>query len=300
MDAAGLAARDGGLPDQARRGTPAHHDSWRRFGARHAGSPDLDATRRVGGGTVAALWRYTQRMEFTFENGPPAWIEWEGVRWYRRSKSGHYADRTGVLLHVAVWERVSGHRLPRGHVVHHRDTDVTNNYPSNLELLTRGEHIRHHNLEEPRGVAALSPAERSDKARKSWAGRPAREHSCVQCGAPYTSTGQRPMYCSPKCRMAAFKARRAERGTAPLAAKPCEWCGTSFLPGDPRTMYCGQRCRDAASGAAKVARNRARLGKPGCLECGGEFTPKDARQVFCSGTCRDRYRRNESRARWAG
>jgi hypothetical protein len=237
-------------------------------------------------------------MEFT--PGPPAWFEWESARWYRRSKSGHYADRAGVLLHVAVWEKVNGRPLPRGHVVHHLNENPGDNDPSNLQLLTRGEHIRLHNLEKPRGVAALSPAERSSKAKKSWADRPAREHSCVQCGASYFSTGQRPMYCSPRCRMAAFKTRRAERGTAPLPAKPCEWCDTSFVPGDPRTMYCTRQCCDAAGGAAKAARNRARLGKPGCLECGAEFTPKDARQVFCSGPCRERYRRNESRARWAG
>lgn len=238
-------------------------------------------------------------MEFTY--GPPAWIEWEGIRWYRRSKgSGHYADRTGCLLHVAVWEREHRQPLPAGHVVHHIDHDVVNNAPANLQLLTKSEHIRHHNLKEPRGVAAMPAADCIRTARSSWSGRPERERACNVCGAVYTSKGQRAMYCSPKCRSAAFRADREERGRAPLPERQCEWCGSGFIPRDRRTVYCGPVCRQYAGDAAKRARARARLGIPGCETCGERFTPKDGRQRFCSGPCRERHARRERRAQWAG
>lgn len=239
-------------------------------------------------------------MDFVF--GPPRWIEWEGVRWYQRGRgTGHYADRTGCLLHVAVWERVHGQPLPDGHVVHHVDHDVTNNDPGNLQLLTRADHIRLHNLEHPRGVAAPAYQEqRSAKARDSWADRPERERTCTVCATVFMSKGQRAMYCSPQCKAAAFRADHRERGDAPLPERECEWCGTGFIPPDRRTVYCGGQCRQRAGDAAKRARNRARLGIPGCEYCGTPFEPKDGRQRFCGDLCRTRYGRREGRARWAG
>lgn len=238
-------------------------------------------------------------MDFTM--GPPAWIEWEGVRWYRRSRgTGHYADRTGCLLHVAVWERVNGRPLPDGHVVHHIDHDVTHNDPSNLQLLTRSEHIRHHNLDNPRGIAVAEVRERSRVARSSWAGRPERERTCTVCGGTFMSKGQRAMYCSSKCKLSAFNADHRERGNDPLPDRECEWCGDAFTPRDRRTVYCGPTCRQRAGDAAKVARARVRLGTPGCELCGTPFVPKDGRQRFCSDSCRERHTRREGRARWAG
>jgi len=237
-------------------------------------------------------------MEFAY--GPPAWIEWEGVRFYRRSKSGHYADRTGCLLHVAVWERAHKRRIPDGHAVHHKDEDKVNNGAGNLELLTKAEHTRHHNLTEPRGIAVLATAERSGISRNSWANRPERDFACNVCGTSFKSKGQRAMYCSPNCRAAAFRADHRKRGQDALADRQCEWCGDSFTPPDRRTVYCGPACRQRAGDGAKRARNRARLGIPACAACGNLFTPKDGRQRFCSGLCRQRHARREARARWAG
>jgi HNH endonuclease len=47
------------------------------------------------------------------------------------------------LRAVVVWERKHG-RLPRGHIVHHKDHDTLNDSPRNLEALTRAEHVREH------------------------------------------------------------------------------------------------------------------------------------------------------------
>lgn len=236
-----------------------------------------------------------------FVAGPPAWIEWEGVRWYRRSRgSGHYADRTGCLLHVAVWEREHHQPLPDGYVVHHADHNVVNNHPSNLQLLSRSEHIRLHNLERPRGLAVFSTEHRSRASTSAWEKKPEREHHCAICGTVFMSKGQRAKYCSPRCRAAAFRADHRERGNDPLPERPCEWCGDSFVPRDHRTIYCAAECRERAGRAAQRARNRARLGVPACETCGDTFTPKDGRQRFCSGPCRERHARRESRARWSG
>lgn len=50
-------------------------------------------------------------------------------------------------LAIVVWERANGRRLPRGYVVHHRDRDTLNDEPSNLEALTRREHLEEHRLD---------------------------------------------------------------------------------------------------------------------------------------------------------
>jgi hypothetical protein len=235
-----------------------------------------------------------------FAAGPPSWIEWEGIRWYRRSKgSGHYADRTGCLLHVAVWEREHGRTLPDGHVVHHIDHNVANNDPSNLELLTRSEHNRHHAKHTPRGFAAFTREERSEKTSRGWAEREPAERICVICGERFMAKTQRAIYCSGRCRGAAFRADHAERGDAPLPGRPCVVCGTLFVPRDRRKIYCGDICRDRAGGERRVARNRERLGTRSCKECGQSFIPKDGRQDYCSRTCRERNIRKERRAGWA-
>ncbi len=46
--------------------------------------------------------------------------------------------------HVVIMERLIGRRIERHEVVHHVDEDKHNNTPSNLQLMTRKEHARHH------------------------------------------------------------------------------------------------------------------------------------------------------------
>lgn len=57
----------------------------------------------------------------------------------------HPWPRKGYLReHIRVMELNIGRRLQTNEVVHHRDHDRKNNKLENLELLTRGEHIRQH------------------------------------------------------------------------------------------------------------------------------------------------------------
>lgn len=48
---------------------------------------------------------------------------------------------------IVVWERHHGRKLPRGHVVHHRDRNSLNDSPDNLEALTRAAHLNEHRHE---------------------------------------------------------------------------------------------------------------------------------------------------------
>jgi hypothetical protein len=47
------------------------------------------------------------------------------------------------LRAVVVWEATHG-PLPKGRLVHHRDRNPLNDEPSNLEALTRAEHVKEH------------------------------------------------------------------------------------------------------------------------------------------------------------
>lgn len=64
-----------------------------------------------------------------------------------------------------VWEREHGRRVPRGHVIHHKDRDPLNDAPENLVALTRSEHAREH-AEEAK-AAGFS----SDESRERAAAR---------------------------------------------------------------------------------------------------------------------------------
>lgn len=43
-----------------------------------------------------------------------------------------------------AWETHHARKLPKGHVVHHRDRDSMNDRPANLQSMTKQEHINEH------------------------------------------------------------------------------------------------------------------------------------------------------------
>lgn len=147
-------------------------------------------------------------MEFIA--GPPAWLEWDGQRWYR-SRKGYYQNRAGVQLQTVVWERVHDCRVPDGQVVHHRDEDPANNQPDNLQLLTRREHLEAHGqLGRPQPPEVRQAISEAQKA--SWAKRKPRTRVCANCGEDFQSTGQRAKFCGEQCRTAAYREQhRASR-----------------------------------------------------------------------------------------
>lgn len=70
-------------------------------------------------------------------------------RGYRRIQRPSWftggSDGNCVLEHQVVWCAVHNvTQVPTGYIVHHKDGDKLNNSPSNLELLHRREHAKHH------------------------------------------------------------------------------------------------------------------------------------------------------------
>ncbi len=79
---------------------------------------------------------------------------WAGKARGTRINSKGYVEFTsgpdvGRLQHDVIVEQRIGRRLRPDEIVHHRDECRSNNDPSNLELMTRGEHSRLHRLAEP-------------------------------------------------------------------------------------------------------------------------------------------------------
>lgn len=60
---------------------------------------------------------------------------------YLEYTRGPYKGRS---IHVVAMEKVIGRRLFANEVVHHKDENKTNNVLSNLQLMTRSEHTKHH------------------------------------------------------------------------------------------------------------------------------------------------------------
>lgn len=61
--------------------------------------------------------------------------------WYTGNTNGGK-----VLEHILVYCEHNGlTEIPKGHVVHHIDHSRDNNSPDNLQMMTIGEHLRHHN-----------------------------------------------------------------------------------------------------------------------------------------------------------
>lgn len=71
--------------------------------------------------------------------------------------NGRTSDR--ILHHRYVMEKHLGRKLSSDEIIHHKDGDKWNNNISNLEIVTRAEHINIHRdeLEQMRGLSRHSP-----------------------------------------------------------------------------------------------------------------------------------------------
>lgn len=64
----------------------------------------------------------------------------------RGTGSRGYVKLNGRHEHRVVAERMLGRQLAKGEIVHHLDGNKRNNDPSNLVVMTQGEHMREHGL----------------------------------------------------------------------------------------------------------------------------------------------------------
>ena len=65
---------------------------------------------------------------------------------------------------------------------------------------------------------------------------------CAHCGQTYTPIRASSVYCTPKCRVAAHRARQP---TAALVAV-CVVCGKEFEAGRAGALYCSPSCKGKA------------------------------------------------------
>lgn len=75
-----------------------------------------------------------------------------GKKWRQDKRTGYYLcttlDESGNRrrLHVEVWERAHGVRVPPGCVIHHLDWNKSNNNINNLICVSIWEHEQIHNI----------------------------------------------------------------------------------------------------------------------------------------------------------
>ena len=81
---------------------------------------------------------HMQRNELGQFAGGRRTVWTSGYVWIR-TRTGWRAE------HIVKWERYRG-PVPKGHIVHHKDDNKENNKLSNLQLMSRAEHQRHHHL----------------------------------------------------------------------------------------------------------------------------------------------------------
>ena len=152
--------------------------------------------------------------------------EFNGVRYYF---CGHYFQRKGVRLHLAVWWHHHG-IIPPGHHIHHKDENRSNNAIENFERLEGREHRGlHGKASGERGRDHLKLAQVAAAAwHQSEAGQrwhiqhgqnlTGREHPrtpaiCQVCGENFMAAVAQIEYakfCGPNCKAKDFRRRHRD------------------------------------------------------------------------------------------
>lgn len=158
-------------------------------------------------------------------------IVYDSVTWHQRP-SGHYHNKRRGYLHRYIWQKANGPILPK-FVIHHADHNVKNNDLSNLVLMSKSDHQRHH--------STGRPATEKQKAAAKLAlqqARVPRPEVCIVCSAGFFSTafGKTTKFCSTSClerwRSNAFKPEQ----------RACIVCQGSYIAVKPFQRYCCKRC----------------------------------------------------------
>lgn len=150
---------------------------------------------------------------------------------YRLWPSDKYLSRGGKKLHRDVWEGAFG-PIPKGCHIHHRDHDATNNQLSNLECVPASIHLSENRTrinvtrtgpfftDEARSRA--TEWHRSEEGRlwhrrnaqrtKGWTKWKRIDKCCPVCQKVFKGldrkSGHTQIYCTEKCKMVAYRARK--------------------------------------------------------------------------------------------
>lgn len=187
------------------------------------------------------------------------WIN--GRKFTRDDKTGYYLNSSlRIRAHRYVWELNYG-KIPDGYDIHHKDGDKSNNDISNLELITRSEHMRLHG-------AQLTEEQRAERRR-----------NLVENAGPRAAEWHK----SEEGRL--WHAKHLEEMGGSVCKKKtfiCEMCSKEFVASDNgRTRFCSNACKSAwrrKSGVDDVERV--------CPACGKTFKiNKYSKQKTCSRSC---------------
>ena len=175
-------------------------------------------------------------------------IVYVGVSWHKRP-SGHYHNKRRGYLHRFIWQEKHG-QIPHGFVIHHIDHDVNNNDISNLALMSKSDHQRHH------AIGRVGTERQREVARENLKrARHPKQAACIHCANQFISTasGQPGKFCSTRClelwRVNAFKPE----------IRKCIVCSSEYLAKKSFQRYCCKRCN--AKSTVRTYRTEANGGK---------------------------------------
>lgn len=169
---------------------------------------------------------------------------------YRRSPArryyqpaGYYLQRGWTSLHRQIWIDSFG-AIPAGMHVHHRNGDLDDNRPENLELLSASEHAQRHYRDRREELAARlkdwresvrGRAQLRRNGRALHESAPERTFACAHCGGAARTRHPTKRFCSPEC----------SRAGAGWRTKACAVCGCEIRYRANRqreTQTCSYRC----------------------------------------------------------
>ena len=144
-------------------------------------------------------------------------IIYDGIIFSLYGKGYYMNDKIGYL-HRYIWEEYNG-KIPEGYHIHHQDEDKSNNDISNLQCVTRSEHMKIHrigkkltdetkqklsdiNLGNKRNLGKIHTDEAKFKMSESHLGIQKRiqyTNQCILCGEIFNTTSKSTKYCSKYC-----------------------------------------------------------------------------------------------------
>lgn len=123
-----------------------------------------------------------------------------------------------IDVHKFIWEQANG-KVPKGYVVHHIDEDKHNNELSNLQMMTRKEHLALHGF----GHHDLTPeqyARRIKSCKETWSKKANiiidGKTLCKRCNKMlfvdrFTKNKKSPNGCEPFCRECRSEFRKEQK-----------------------------------------------------------------------------------------
>lgn len=185
-------------------------------------------------------------------------IKFNGIVFTKDEQTGYYLNSTyGIRLHRYVWEYYHG-KIPDGYEVHHIDRDKDNNDPSNLQLLTKEEHMKLH--------GALLTDEQKQRMRDNL------DQNARPCATRWHGSDQGKEWHKQHY-------RKMKDALHQKKEYECKQCGKKFM--SIRAGFCCNACKSAY---------RRRMGldneKRICAYCGKEFeTNRYTKTAYCSRSC---------------